>query len=149
MTSTFAGGQVGQSLARDSGLRIPSLAVVLGFLLGYVFLAGPATFFVLHRLRRAELAWVIVPLLAVGFTVGGWIIGGQARESTRTAYSASTFETAGADLDLSFVGVLSRQGGDRSIRFPAHWWAGNVANELYGPAEAPGDRHRHQRLHQR
>ncbi len=137
VTSAFPGGPVSQAIARDSGLRIPSLGSVLAFLLGYVLLAGPITFLVLHRLHRAELAWVVVPLLAVGFTVGGWYIGGQARENTRTAYSAATVETPGVDLDLGFVGVLSRQGGDRSIGFPTGWWGGNVANELYGPAEAP------------
>ncbi len=137
VTSAFAGGPIGQAIARDSGLRIPSLGVVLGFLLGYVLLVGPFTFFVLHKLHRAELAWVVVPLLAVAFTVGGWAIGGQARDNTRTAYSGSVFETDGADVDLSFVGVLSRQGGDRTVGFPAGWWAGNVANELYGPSEAP------------
>lgn len=136
VSPAFAGGPVGQAIAQDSGLRIPSLAVILGFLLGYVFLAGPATFFVLHKLHRAELAWVIVPLLAVGFTVGGFVVGGKARENTRTAYSASVFETPGANLDLSFVGVLSRQGGNRSVQFPAGWWGGNVANELYGAPEA-------------
>ncbi len=137
VTSTFAGGPVSQALARNSGLRIPSLGVVLGFLLGYVLLAGPITFFILHKLHRAELAWVAVPLLAVGFTVGGWVIGGSARDNTRTGYSASVLETDGADLNLSYVGVLSRQGGDRSVTFPGGWWGGNVANELYGPAEAP------------
>ncbi len=136
VSPSFAGGEVGQAIAKDSGLRIPSLGSVLAFLLGYILLAGPITFFILHKLHRAELAWVIVPLLAIGFTVGGWWIGGNARDNTRTAFSASVFETQGVDLDQSFVGVLSRQGGDRSVSFPGSWWGGNVANELYGRPEA-------------
>lgn len=132
----FAGGTVGTSIARNSGLRIPSLAVVLTLLLGYVVLAGPVTFGLLHKLHRAELAWLVVPLLAVGFTVGGWVIGGRARDTSRTAYSSSVFETPGADVGLDYLGVLSRQGGNRSVRFGPGWWGGNVANEIYGRPEA-------------
>lgn len=132
----FSGGPVGASIARNSGLRIPSLGMVLTLLLGYVLLAGPVTFGVLHKVHRAELAWLVVPVLAVGFTVGGWVIGGRARDTSRTSYSSSVFETPGVDVGLDYLGVLSRQGGDRSIRFAPGWWGGNVANELYGRPEA-------------
>jgi hypothetical protein len=50
--------------------RPPPSATFVGLLLlGYVLLAGPVCFMVLTRLRRRQLAWVLVPGLAVAATL--------------------------------------------------------------------------------
>ncbi|HOU41629.1 MAG TPA: hypothetical protein PK829_10220 [Promineifilum sp.] len=50
------------------GLRLPSLAALLLFLLAYTLVIGPINFLVLRRLRRRELAWVTIPVLVLLFS---------------------------------------------------------------------------------
>ncbi|MBC7347785.1 MAG: hypothetical protein H5U00_10125, partial [Clostridia bacterium] len=53
-----------QSLPENAFPPWPAVTV---YLLVFTALAGPLTFFLLRRYHRPELAWVVVPLLALGF----------------------------------------------------------------------------------
>jgi hypothetical protein len=59
------------SLEHASGIKIPSSTFVLEVIVGYILLLVPLNWLICrHLLRRKELAWVAVPVLALGFAVG-------------------------------------------------------------------------------
>ncbi|MCB0008737.1 MAG: hypothetical protein KDE04_19865, partial [Anaerolineales bacterium] len=67
-------------LARDavrnlSGLTLPSVWLMLCFLGTYVLAIGPINYFVLKRMKRAEMAWITIPALIILFSLGTIITG--------------------------------------------------------------------------
>ncbi len=57
------------------GLDLPSVLQIVGFMLVYTLLIGPVNYLVLRKLDRRELAWLTIPALVVGFTVGAYLTG--------------------------------------------------------------------------
>ncbi len=51
-------------------LNLPSLWVLILFILGYILSVGPINFLILRRLKRVELAWVTIPVLVIIFIIG-------------------------------------------------------------------------------
>jgi len=60
-----AGGALAPYLFQVPGASLPKAATLGLMLAGYVVVAGPLTFFVLRKLRRRELAWAVLPALAL------------------------------------------------------------------------------------
>lgn len=60
-------------------LKPPSVLQILGFLLAYTLLIGPANYLVLRRLDRRELAWLTIPAIVVVFTACAYVTGFQIR----------------------------------------------------------------------
>ncbi len=60
-------------------LELPEPLGVGLFLLVYIVLIGPVNFIVLRRMRRAELAWITIPILVLIFSVGAYLIGYQSK----------------------------------------------------------------------
>lgn len=56
-------------------LNLPPVSLICGFVVLYMAAIGPITYFVVRALKRRELAWVMVPLLAVGFMLGAFLVG--------------------------------------------------------------------------
>lgn len=110
------------ALEKSSGIKVPSSSFVLKVLLAYVLAVAPLNWLLCrYVLRRREVAWVIVPLLAFGF----------AGAVERVAAYDLGFDSAGDELDVLEIqgehprGHLSRFGsiystghGRFAIRFP-------------------------------
>jgi hypothetical protein len=63
------------TLSSDAGFRLPaggSLVLLLG---AYLLLAGPGAYFLLRSMRRATLAWLVLPALAGVFTAVVYVQG--------------------------------------------------------------------------
>ena len=73
MVGFFESGQA--ELLNDAGFRVPGIGALGLLLLLYLLIAGPVVFAVLNRMERQTLAWVVVPGLAVLFTVGVLVVG--------------------------------------------------------------------------
>jgi hypothetical protein len=117
----FSGDSVANAVARDAGLRLPRLATLLGFLAVYVLAVGPLTAVVLRRRRRPELAWVVVPALAVAFTVASYAAGTHARGGIHMAHG-SVVETEGESaVATTFVGLTRSGAGSAHVGFPPGW----------------------------
>ncbi len=114
-------GRAGATLADDSNLlnavsQLPALALppiggLLALLAGYIILVGPVNYLVLRRIDRREWAWVSIPLLIVGFTVGAYGIGRRAprqrRHRPRGLDRPRRRVTAGRGTSLVYAGVFS------------------------------------------
>jgi hypothetical protein len=133
----FSPESVADSLAGDAGLRLPGLPWLLGFLGLYIAVVGPVTGFVLRRRRRPDLAWVVVPALAVAFTVLAYGAGNQLRPGAGLAHGTVIETRASGPVATSWVALTRRNAGTAHVALPAGWTIkGSVSNNGngFGPA---------------
>ncbi|MDR3618036.1 MAG: hypothetical protein P4L85_01710 [Paludisphaera borealis] len=109
-------------LERASGITVPSSQFVLKVLLAYVLAVAPLNWLLCrYVLRRREVAWIIVPLLAFGFAVG----------VERIAAYDMGYDSACDELDLleiqgtfprghlsRFASIYTTGRGQYTIKFP-------------------------------
>ncbi|MBW3642454.1 MAG: hypothetical protein KY447_06015 [Actinobacteria bacterium] len=117
------GGSLGDALAVDAGLRVPGIGWLLAFLVLYVVVVGPVTAVVLGRRRRAELAWLVIPAVAVVFTGLSYVGARQVRGSTKLAHGTTVEFDAGGARSTTFVGLAARGREAKQISFPDGWTA--------------------------
>ncbi|MDP9387078.1 MAG: hypothetical protein M3Q48_03930, partial [Actinomycetota bacterium] len=116
-------GSIGDALAVDAGLRVPAIGGLLAFLVVYVVVVGPVTAVVLRRRRRSELAWVVIPVIAVVFTAGSYVGAEELRQDTKLAHgTALEFDALGVKA-TTFVGVAARGRQTTEVSFPGAWTA--------------------------
>lgn len=111
------------AVARDGGLRIPTLGWLSGFLVLYVLLAGPVLFVVLRLGRRTGWAWLAVPLVAGLFATGAFVVGHDVRSGSEASHGSIVHTSAAGTDVISYVGLVSRNGADGRAEFPAGWSA--------------------------
>lgn len=133
----FSGFSIADTVARDAGLRLPRLVTLLGFLALYVLAVGPLTAVVLRRLRRPELAWVVVPALAVVFTLVSYGAGSGVRNGARIAHGSVVEIHGEAAIANTWVGLTRRGAGTARIDFP-EGWAVRPASLHDGHTSLPG-----------
>lgn len=121
----FGSGSVVRALAAKSGVHGTKLTWLLLFLIVYVLGVGPVLFVALHLRRRAELAWVAIPLAALIFTGGGYWAGQSSRAGVRASH-LTVIETGPGSYATSYVGFLSRGGGRAHVQFGDHWVAETI-----------------------
>lgn len=130
----MAGMPLGDSLARDAGFRLPELSWLVGFLVLYVAIVGPALYFVLRKRKRSELAWVVIPLVAIVFTGASWTGGRGLRNATQLVHGSVLATSSTGSTAISYVGVSSRSGGSVRIGWPNGWLTGVSAGDT-GPVQ--------------
>ena len=133
----FSPESVADSLARDAGLRLPGLPWLLGFLGVYIAVVGPVTGFVLRWRRRPDLAWVVVPALAVAFTVLAYGAGNQLRPGAGLAHGTVLETRASGPVATSWVALTRRSAGTAQIALPGGWAissSGSNNGNGFGPA---------------
>ncbi|MDQ1404156.1 MAG: hypothetical protein QOG03_2472, partial [Actinomycetota bacterium] len=121
------------TLARTAGVHATKLAWLVFFLFVYVLAVGPALFIGLHRSRRTELAWIVVPLVALLFTAAGYAAGQSSRRGVVPS-QGTVVETGAGSYATTFVGVLSRKGGDVPIQLGDQWVANAPTGDDQGSA---------------
>ncbi len=127
-SARFAGDMaLSFTLARDAGLRTPEIAWLVGFLAVYVVAVGPILFFAVRRRGRPELAWVAVPLIAILFSSGSYVVGRNLRKSTQLVHASVLTTGAGGPVATSYLGVFSRGGETARVGFPSGWTSGPFA----------------------
>lgn len=68
-----------EAVSTIPSVQLPSIYLVLGFMLLYVLIVGPLNYLVLSRMKRRELAWISLPLTILLFSAIALIIGLQFR----------------------------------------------------------------------
>jgi len=118
---------VAGSLGSEAGLRTPELRWLVGFLAAYVLAVGPLLFLTVRRRGRPELAWVAVPLVAVLFSTGTYVVGRNLRNATNLVHASVVSTGPSGPVASSYVGVFSRSGQTARVGFPAGWSSGGFA----------------------
>jgi hypothetical protein len=90
-------------------LQVPPVELLLIVILGYIVLIGPASYLVLRRVDRRELAWVTAPLLIVLFTAGSYGIGRALKGADVFTNQIAVIRTssAGAATVETYAGIFS------------------------------------------
>lgn len=112
---------VASSLASEAGLRAPRLGWLVGFLVVYVVAVGPLLFLAVRRRRRPELAWVAVPLVALLFSTGSYVVGRNLRKATQLVHGTVLSNGPGGPTSTTYLGVFSRGGETASVGFAPGW----------------------------
>ncbi|MEQ8674801.1 MAG: hypothetical protein RLP44_18235 [Aggregatilineales bacterium] len=84
---------------------LPSILLLLAFLVGYVALVGPLNYLVLQRINRLDWAWITIPIFIVVFSVVARGIGISLRGNQITLSRVSVVQTW-TDTDVSQVDQL-------------------------------------------
>ena len=110
------------SLLNDTPANaLPPLRILGGLLIAYVLIAGPLNYGVLRRLRKRELMWVTIPLIAVVFTAGSYGAGLLVHGRDYYINEIQVLRvTPGGALDVAgYDAVFSPNRGDIEARLPA------------------------------
>jgi hypothetical protein len=138
---TWAGAKWDTSSADSAAvtidaLSIPSAFYLCGWLALYVIVVGPVNFFILHRLKRRELAWLTIPALVLLFAGINYYYGyfqrGQRPILNRMAV-VQAWEGVPTAEARGLVGLFSPlrtkytlQADDEFMLFPFDTSAGNI-----------------------
>ncbi len=114
---------VGDSLAVDAGLRVPLIGPLIGFLLAYVLVVGPITAIVLNKRGRSELAWVVIPLVALLFTGGSYLGARVLRHGTELAHATVIESSDAGAAATTYAGVAARGAAEPELEFDRAWSA--------------------------
>ena len=114
-----ASGMV-QPLTDIAALQLPSSNLFGIVLLGYAILAGPASFLVLGRMRRRDLMWVTIPLLAGAVGGAVYLTGLGTRDAGATLSEVRVLTLGGgagsAALLETYDGLFVGRGGSFTLQ---------------------------------
>jgi hypothetical protein len=109
------------TLARASGVDVPSIGLAVGIIVGYIAVVGPLLYAVLRVRRRLTLAWIAVPVVAL-LTAGLVTVTGSRLRTGVEPVAASVVETwPGGGRAMVNLLVTSRSGGETGAEMPDHW----------------------------
>jgi hypothetical protein len=136
-TQPFEGSQYLSALAETGARSGSRVAWLLTFVLAYVAIAGPVNFFVLARLRRRELAWITVPVLAVLFAGGAYVAGRGVRSGPVLQAAGIAVYDNGVDRTSFAFGLMSRGGGIEQLQLNGDWIMSPLSSpDFFGPFRA-------------
>jgi len=102
-------------------LDLPSLPLTGALVLLYVLLVGPINYVVLGAMRRRELSWITIPVIAVLVAGGAYGIGiGTKGRSVQSNQVAIVHLSPGSDLAYqeTYTGILTPTRGDYQVSVP-------------------------------
>lgn len=112
--------------------RLPSIWLVVGFLVVYVLCLSPVNYLLLKRIDRRELAWLTTPAIVAVFTVGAYGIGYGIRGGTIILNRVSIVECApgeGLARARAYIGLFSPTRRSYDISIPER-----AANDVSDPS---------------
>ena len=108
-------------LAADAGVQLPDIGGLGWLLLAYATIAGPVVYLVLRRMRRSALAWVVLPVVALGFTAGGLLVGSELRSDRGNSHVTVVEVWPEGSTATSSALFTATAGTERSVRLPVGW----------------------------
>ncbi|MDQ3927939.1 MAG: hypothetical protein M3328_02200, partial [Chloroflexota bacterium] len=92
------------------GLDLPEPLLLAAFMFIYILFVGPINYIILKRMRRAELAWVTIPVMVAIFAALAYFIGLQSKGGELLTIRGNVVHTT-PDLDTAeaqqYLGVFS------------------------------------------
>ncbi len=110
-----------EGLARDAGVRVASIGVLVIVLGVYAILAGPVLWLALRRRSREPLLWLALPVLAIVVTGVLYGVGRQLRDAASTAHASIAVDVGGRQYSASYVLVTSPHGGSAGVTLAPGW----------------------------
>src|SRR5207302_6229924 len=100
----------------------PPVGLLGGLLVAYVLLVGLLNYLFLHALRRRDLMWATVPVVALAFTGAAYVVGFAIRGADFyvTQVEIQRLAPGGTVETYTFSGVYAPQRGDFDLSLPAN-----------------------------
>jgi len=141
----WANGFINWSTAEEAsnslpGLALPSLVLICCFLGVYVLVLGPINYLVLRYLKRAELAWVSIPVLVVFFSGLAFLIGSLSRGNQPVINQMAVVQVwpdAPQAIVHGLAGVYSPRRGTYEARINGQYLASSIPSS-YTMADRSG-----------
>lgn len=126
------------SLAQDSLAANLSPGKLFLLLLGYILLVGPVNWLVLRKIDRRELAWLIIPAMAVLLTAGAFFYGRLGRGSDEILYQVNLVHQFSPDQALvqGLNGVFVPS--THNITIKSEGYLGPVSDQVTAMPEGEG-----------
>jgi hypothetical protein len=100
--------QFAQALYNLPALKLPPLNVLAALLVAYIVVVGPGLFFLLRRLDRQALAWVLIPAITVVFALSTYGYGLSIRGNDVILNEVSFVQPLGDQARIrTFAGIFS------------------------------------------
>jgi hypothetical protein len=114
--------QLTDLLNNSPAASTPPVGLLGGLLVAYVLLVGLLNYLFLHALRRRDLMWATVPLVALTFTAGAYVVGFAIRGADFyvTQVEVQRLAPGGTVETFSFSGVYAPQRGNFQVSLPAN-----------------------------
>lgn len=108
-----------RELINDAGFRVPGIGIIALILLGYLLIAGPIVFVVLNSSNRQRLTWVVLPAVALIFTIGVFGAGRVFNAGRSDSFATiAEYHAAGTTVRDAF---LISSSGNQTIDLPQGW----------------------------
>ena len=134
ISMNFGSGNLGDELARDSGLRIATVKGLGLLLLGYVVLIGPLTMTILRRRGRAHQAWTVVPALALISTGVVYGVGRAQRQGLQPSHASIVEFTPVGPRVTTYTAMVVNDPSTARVLLPSSWKArGGEIGAIAGP----------------
>jgi hypothetical protein len=86
--------QAATAMAILPGIELlPPVTSLLGYLLAYIILIGPANYIILNRLNRRGWAWITIPVCILAFSLVAWTVGFNLRGNEITVSRIQIVQT--------------------------------------------------------
>ncbi|MCW8131061.1 MAG: hypothetical protein KIS92_11990 [Planctomycetota bacterium] len=111
---------VDESYTRDTPVETQSRRFVASFLLLFLLAAVPGNYLIFGWFKRREIAWLAVPLWAVGFSVAAYFIGYYGRVGKLTVNELCVVEAGPGQrlaVGRTFMGIYSPRRGQYRLAF--------------------------------
>ncbi|PDW01639.1 hypothetical protein [Candidatus Viridilinea mediisalina] len=108
-SNSFIENNLAATLTSLPALEFPPLGLLLGLVATYIILVGPGTYFVLRRLDRQDLGWIVVPALTLLFAIITYAWGYQQRGGDLLFNQVVLIQPSeeGVAQVRSFIGIFS------------------------------------------
>ncbi|WP_409341302.1 hypothetical protein [Paenibacillus sp. MBLB4367] len=111
--------EINNELENFKAFKLPSFGILLLVIILYAIVVGPLMYAVLRKMDKREWAWLTIPLAAVVFTAGIYVVGASGRSSTMSqAFSTVTLDGSGEGAKTSFSSVFVPRGGEFRLDIP-------------------------------
>ena len=111
------GGADQQELLSDAGFGVLGLGMLAAILVAYLVIAGPIAFGVLRGMEQMTKAWIVLPALAVVFTVGVVVAGNVTTGGRGDGYAAIVEVSPGGSAITESI-LVARE-GRRTVELPS------------------------------
>lgn len=121
---------VDESYTKDTPVETQKKPFVASFLLLFLLFAVPGNYMIFGWFKRREIAWLAVPLWAMGFSVAAYFIGYYGRVGKLTINQLCVVEAGPGQqygAGRTFMGIYSPRRGEYKLEFRnEHQWASRV-----------------------